>query len=550
VVLKGLLNTGDDDATAAALAERRFLAEVEHPNIVKIFNFVQHQHSGYIVMEYVGGKSLKELRTEKGEGDAQPAPLPASQAIAYMLAILPALGHLHSSGLLFCDFKLDNVIRTQDSLKLIDLGGVYRLDDAASPVYGTVGYQAPEISRKGPSVSSDLYTVARTLALLCIDFKGYQGTFQSTLPPPDTVPLFEEFDSLYRVLLKATAPNPDDRFQTAQELADQLLGVLREVVARESGKPVPGTSSLFTGDFRGNVHAPDWRLLPALQVDTDDRAAGYLATLAATDPDELVGLLRRAPDRTVEVDLRLARALIEVGDLSGADEVIKRIEEEDPWEWRAAWCRGLAEMARERASAAALCFRSVYQTVPGELAPKLALGVAAEAGGTPQAALGWYEIVSRTDPSYTTASFGLARCCLAHGDRARALAAYDRVEGSSSAYADARIARIHCLTAADNGTPTAIDDLVAADATLRALQLDGEHRARLTVELIEAALRCLDRAGPTAGRDTLAGYPFVERDLRAGLEHSYRELARMASTTSERVRLVDAANRARPRTWT
>jgi serine/threonine-protein kinase PknG len=57
VVLKGLLNAGDRDATAAALAERRFLAEVEHPNIVKIFNFVQHESSGYIVMEYVGGRS-------------------------------------------------------------------------------------------------------------------------------------------------------------------------------------------------------------------------------------------------------------------------------------------------------------------------------------------------------------------------------------------------------------------------------------------------------------------------------------------------------------
>ncbi len=58
-MLKGLLNAGDDDAMAAALAERRFLAEVEHPNIVKIFNFVQHAHAGYIVMEYIGGRSLK-----------------------------------------------------------------------------------------------------------------------------------------------------------------------------------------------------------------------------------------------------------------------------------------------------------------------------------------------------------------------------------------------------------------------------------------------------------------------------------------------------------
>src|SRR5438067_2351281 len=58
VVLKGLLDTGDEDALAAAVSERRFLAEIEHPNIVRIYNFVEHldQRSGtldgYIVMEY------------------------------------------------------------------------------------------------------------------------------------------------------------------------------------------------------------------------------------------------------------------------------------------------------------------------------------------------------------------------------------------------------------------------------------------------------------------------------------------------------------------
>ena len=53
-------------------------------------------------------------------------------------------------GLLFCDFKIDNVIQTQHSLKLIDLGGVYRMDDPSASVFGTVGYQAPEIASSGP----------------------------------------------------------------------------------------------------------------------------------------------------------------------------------------------------------------------------------------------------------------------------------------------------------------------------------------------------------------------------------------------------------------
>jgi serine/threonine-protein kinase PknG len=77
VVLKGLLNAGDEDALAAAVAERRFLAEVEHPNIVKIYNFVEHDGAGYIVMEYVGGQSLKDMLKERraaAGGKADPLP--------------------------------------------------------------------------------------------------------------------------------------------------------------------------------------------------------------------------------------------------------------------------------------------------------------------------------------------------------------------------------------------------------------------------------------------------------------------------------------------
>ena len=65
---------------AAALAERRFLAEVEHPNIVKIFNFVQHESSGYIVMEYVGGRSLKQILAARRDGNGgEPDPLPPAR---------------------------------------------------------------------------------------------------------------------------------------------------------------------------------------------------------------------------------------------------------------------------------------------------------------------------------------------------------------------------------------------------------------------------------------------------------------------------------------
>ncbi|HUO74908.1 MAG TPA: tetratricopeptide repeat protein [Solirubrobacteraceae bacterium] len=556
VVLKGLLNAGDSDATAAALAERRFLAEVEHDKIVKIYNFVEHESAGYIVMEYVGGQSLKQILAARRDANAgEPDPLPAAQAIAYMLEILPALEYLHDSGLLFCDFKLDNVIQTQHSLKLIDLGGVYRIAEPSSAVFGTVGYQAPEIAAAGPSVASDLFTVARTLAVLSIDFRGYQSTYRFTLPPQESVALFMRHDSLYRLLLRGTAPDPDDRFRSADEMADQLYGVLREVVAESEGRPVPGPSHLFTPPLRARVEGPDWRILPRPLVSSDDASAGYLAAIATSDPQTMITQLRAAPDRTVEVDLWLTAALIDSDegdeaqqllDAIEAKKLLDAIESEHPREWRVSWYRGLAEMARADADRAVPHFTRVYHELPGELAPKLALALACESAGALDDAARWYAVVSRTDSSVTSASFGLARCRLELGDHDGALSAYEQIPDSSSGYLDAQTARIRCLAE----QPT-IDAVIAAGEALQALPIEGEKRDQITAELFEAALGLtLDGQAAGNGGAMLLGRPTSERDLRLGLEHSYRALARRAGTRGERIRLVDQANRARPRTWT
>jgi serine/threonine-protein kinase PknG len=551
VVLKGLLNAGDDDAMAAALAERRFLAEVEHPNIVKIFNFVQHESSGYIVMEYVGGRSLKQiLAARRAAHDGEADPLPSAQAIAYMLEILPALGYLHQLGLLFCDFKIDNVIQTQHSLKLIDLGGVYRMDDPTSAVFGTVGYQAPEIAAAGPSIASDLFTVARTLAVLCFDFRGYQSTYRFTLPPQESVPLLARYDSLYRFLLAGTAPDPDDRFQSAEEMADQLYGVLRELVADQEGRAVPAPSKLFSGPLRGGHERPDWRTLPRPQVDTDDPAAGYLATIGGGDPQQMIAQLNAAPERTVEVELRHAAALIELGEWETVEDVLGGVEAADRWEWRADWYRGVAELARERPFLAQAKFASVYQSLPGELAPKHALGLACESARQWSDAARWYDIVSRTDPAFTAATFGLARCLLEAQERAGALAAYERVPESSSAYVEAQTARIHSLAAPNGDGDGRTDELLVAGATLESLPIAGEHRARLQAELLEAALELVKQGQVLDdGRASLLGHRFLERDLRFAVEGSYRELAHWAARNSERIQLVDRANQVRPRTW-
>ncbi|MFJ1867632.1 tetratricopeptide repeat protein [Streptomyces sp. NPDC088097] len=262
VVLKGLLDTGDQDAMEAAISERRFLAEIEHSNIVRIYNFVEHLDQrtgsldGYIVMEYVGGKSLKEIANDRRRPDGRRDPLPVEQACAYGIEALEALGHLHSRNLLYCDFKVDNAIQQQDQLKLIDMGAVRRMDDEESAIYGTVGYQAPEVAEVGPSVASDLYTVARTLAVLTFDFQGYTNVFVDSLPDPEHIEVFHRYESFYRLLVRATDPDPGRRFASAQEMADQLTGVLREVVALQTGRPRPQLSTLFGPE----TTVPDTRL--------------------------------------------------------------------------------------------------------------------------------------------------------------------------------------------------------------------------------------------------------------------------------------------------
>ena len=135
---------------------------MKHGKIVGIYTFATHETESYIVMEYVGGRTLKALRKERG-------PLPPAEAMAYILGILPAFACLHDQGLICCDFKPDNVMLEGEDVKLIDMGAVRRIGDPHGDGYGTTGDQAPEAG-DDPVAASDLYTIGRTLAVLLMDF--------------------------------------------------------------------------------------------------------------------------------------------------------------------------------------------------------------------------------------------------------------------------------------------------------------------------------------------------------------------------------------------
>ncbi|MGC3993194.1 MAG: tetratricopeptide repeat protein [Propionicimonas sp.] len=540
VVLKGLLNAGDADAVAAAIGEQRFLARVEHPQIVEIYNFVTHDDAGYIVMEYVGGRSLKQLlkqrmTTNNGESD----PLPAEMSLAFLIEILPALGYLHSIGLLYCDFKPDNVIQVGDALKLIDLGGVRHIGDEDSAIYGTVGFQAPEVATLGPSIASDIFTVGRTLMVLSAEVPGYQTEYETRIPPAEEMPAFAAHDSLYRLLLKCCAPDPNDRFTSTEELRLQMLGVLREVVA--AATPGVGTISAASVLFEAPTVASErtgQRQLPRLRPDPTDPQAAWLARISTEDPIERLAALESPPALSADVLLARGEAALDAQNPRLVDDCVRQLLTADPWEWRAVWLAGIAALQAHDFTTAQSSFNAVYGQVPGELAPKLALALACELGGELDIAENLYRVCASTDAAYVTpAAFGLARVRAARNDLPGSLAALELVPSTSRGYPESQRLKVRDLV-------TLAGDASGLDEAFRALgqarlepRVDAEYRVLLLRKALDLA---------AAGGITLGGRPTTAAMVRDDLVAGYRELARLTENPGIRAGYVDLANSLRP----
>ncbi|HEX3285840.1 MAG TPA: tetratricopeptide repeat protein [Mycobacterium sp.] len=527
VVLKGLLQPGGEQAQAIAIAERQFLAMVNHPGIVKIYNFVEHpgfdgRPIGYIVMEYLGGTTLQAIlakqRAEALQGEPNPM-MPVEQALGYVLEVMPALSYLHSLGLVYNDLKPDNIMLTEDNVELIDMGAVSGIGDFGY-VYGTKGFQAPEIVRTGPTVATDIYTVGRTLANLTVDMSA--DRYAETLPDPENEPLFQRYESFYRLLVRATNSRPVQRFSSADEMATQCKGVLREVLAEQTGVPRPGTSVLFT--MHGSEFGAD--LAPQR---TDVFVDGRLHPVRLTARDVARALPTPAPTEDRESD------------------------------WRMDWDDGISALDSDNLRAALKCFEQVVAAVPGEAAPKVAAAATAElmletedarnAEQLRRSCERYYCTLWRTDHSMVSAAFGLARQLAARGDRPGAIDVLDQVPLSSRHYGEAQLTSVLMLL---DGRPIVeITEADLRDAAKRVgLLSETEPRAlQIRALVLGTALDWLRSGATPASTDPILGYAFDQEGLRTGIEEALRELARHSPRRRHRYNLVDLANSIRPPTW-
>lgn len=573
VVLKGLVHSGDAEAQAIAMAERQFLAEVTHPGIVKIYNFVEHEDKhgspvGYIVMEYVGGTSLKPAKGKR---------LPVAQAIGYMLEILPALGYLHSLGLTYNDLKPENIMLTEDQVKLIDLGAVSTINSFGY-LYGTPGYQAPEIVRTGPTVQSDIYTVGRTLAALTLELRTRKGRYVDGLPEDD--PVLTQYDSFGRLLRRAIDPDPRRRFASSEEMSSQLLGVLREVVARDTGLPRPGLSTVFSPTrstfgidllvahtdvyVDGQVHSEKLtaqeivRALPVPLVDPTDVGAAVLSASVLSQPVQTLDQLRAARhgsldsegidlSESVELPLMEVRALLDLGDVAKATRKLDDLTARVGWRWRTIWFRAAAALLSADYDAATKHFAEVLDTLPGELAPKLALAATAELAGSGlehAPSRKFYETVWGTDHGIISAGFGLARAQSAEGDRDGAVRTLDEVPATSRHFTTARLTSAVTLLSGRSSSEITEEQIRDAARRVEALP-DTEPRVlQIRALVLGTAMDWL--VDNSASTNHILGFPFTEYGLQLGVEASLRALARVAPTQSHRYALIDLANSVRP----
>jgi beta-lactam-binding protein with PASTA domain len=217
--------------------EATHAAALSHPNIVSIFDRGTAEGAYYIVMEYVEGRTLKELIVTRG-------PCPTPVAISYTRQVLAALRYAHRNGIIHRDVKPHNVIVDREGrVKVMDFGiaraGTSQMTEAGS-IIGTAQYLSPEQARGAPvEESSDLYSTGIVLYELLTGRVPFNGETPVEIamkhlsqPPEAPSALRPELPrDLDLVVLRTLAKEPADRYQSAAEMDRDL-----ELVAR--GEPV------------------------------------------------------------------------------------------------------------------------------------------------------------------------------------------------------------------------------------------------------------------------------------------------------------------------
>ena len=226
-------HANDDQFVERFRREAKNAAGLSHPNVVSIYDRGESEGTYYIAMEYIEGRTLKDLILTRG-------PSPVAIAIDYTRQVLHALRFAHRNGIVHRDIKPHNVIVDNEGrVKVADFGiaraGASQMTEAGS-IVGTAQYLSPEQARGAPvDQTSDLYSVGIMLYELLtgeVPFTGdtpveiaMKHLSQTPQPPSRLRP--ELPDDLDYVVLRALAKDPSERYPDAGEMDADLDRVAR-----------------------------------------------------------------------------------------------------------------------------------------------------------------------------------------------------------------------------------------------------------------------------------------------------------------------------------
>jgi serine/threonine-protein kinase PknG len=296
------------------------------------------------------------------------------------------------------------------------------------------------------------------------------------------------------------------------------------------------------------------KALPVPLVDPGDVGATVLSATVMSQPVQTLDSLRAARHGTldsegidisesVELPLMEARALLDLGDVAKANRKLDDLADRVGWRWRLVWFRAVADLLSADYESATKHFTEVLDTLPGELAPKLALAATAELSRTADEGT-FYKTVWNTDNGIISAGFGLARAQSADGHRDAAVETLDQVPPTSRHFTTARLTSAVTLLSGRSGSEVTEQQIRDAAHRVEALP-DTEPRVlQIRALVLGTAMDWL--ADNTASTNHILGFPFTEHGLRLGVEASLRGLARVAPTQAHRYALVDLANNVRP----
>jgi len=224
-------HAGDEQFVERFRREAKNAASLSHPNIVSIYDRGEAEGTYYIAMEYLDGRSLKELIVARG-------PAPVNVAIDYARQILAAIRFAHRHGIVHRDIKPHNVlVDGEGRLKVTDFGiaraGTSQMTEAGS-IIGTAQYLSPEQAKGAPvDQTSDLYSVGVVLYELLTGVVPFSGDTPveiamkhlSATPEPPSAKRAEVPRELDMVVMRALAKDPSDRYQSAEEMDADLARV-------------------------------------------------------------------------------------------------------------------------------------------------------------------------------------------------------------------------------------------------------------------------------------------------------------------------------------